>query len=410
MADMSKIMAALGGFGAGYQGQGAQYLEGIQREKLLGQQEQEKEQALDDRRKAAMVQDAWTVNKLLDENKIPIALKLLDNRIENIQKLKGDPSDTMAIKEALVSGDPARVAQAKQELQVFSEAGIAAGAWAPPQEKEKEGFTLGEGQKRFDAQGREIASVSKTFDPRASEAAKQQFGAQVTLKDESGNLFFATTRQDPNTGQVQSAIAPLDGTSKPQGRLSITGQYGLTAPEKVGLAGDQATAETTGKSQAERRDLFKTQGLAAAENLPTLNRALELQKGISTGGFAKNIKGMQNYLGVASADEGELNSLFSQNILGQLKATFGGNPTEGEREALKQAQSSFEQTGKINERLLQNAIKLANERVQRGRRAAEADKDTGTIGEFDSLGKLTLGGDNKTETAAQRLARLTSGK
>jgi hypothetical protein len=35
--------------------------------------------------------------------------------------------------------------------------------------KAKEGFTLGEGQKRFDAQGKEIASVEKTYNPNAPE-------------------------------------------------------------------------------------------------------------------------------------------------------------------------------------------------------------------------------------------------
>ncbi len=404
------IAQALGGFSAGLQGNGAQYSAMLDQREMLDREKRMQNEALSQERLKAMVKDSYGVKTLLEGGKTDAALKLLKNRIDHINKLGGDPADTKAVYDQLVSGDPTQFAAAQKTLTDVVDAGVAGGLWAPPQPKKDEGFTLGEGQQRFDSQGNVIASVKKEFDPRASTAAKQQFGAQVTLKDEAGNLFFATTRQDPNTGQVQSAIAPVDGQSKPQGRLAITGQYGLTAPEKIGQAGDQATAEVTGKTQAERRDLFKTQGLAAAENLPTLNRALELQKGISTGGLAKNMKGLQNYLGVASADEGELNSLFSQNILGQLKATFGGNPTEGEREALKQAQSSFEQTGKINERLLQNAIKLANERVQRGRRAAEADKDSGTIGEFDSLGKLTLGGENKTETAAQRLARLTSGK
>lgn len=367
MANIDKIMAALGGFGAGYQGQGAQYLQGIENQKLMAQEQDLRTQQLDERRKAAMVQDAWTVNQLLDQGKAPVALKLLDNRIENIQKLKGDPSDTIAIRDALVSGDPARVAQAKQELQMFSEAGIAAGAWAPPQPKTQEGFTLSEGQKRFDAQGKEIASVAKNIDSSAPQWR-------------------------PDSINTAQGIFVFDPVSKRYSRATDESGNPLTAfnADPMAQASVEA-AKTAGGKQAERRDLFKTQGLAAAENLPTLTRALELQKQISTGGAASNIKGLQNYLGVASADAGELNSLFAQNILGQLKSTFGGNPTEGEREALAQAQSSFAQTGKINERLLGNAIKLANERIQRGKRAAQADKDNGTLAEFDSLGKLSFG-------------------
>lgn len=152
MASYDQIANALSGFGAGVQGQGAQFINSMQNRKLIEQEQQDKQMQLDEKRKAAMVQDAWTVNQLLDQGKAPIALKLLDSRIENIQKLKGDPSDTMAIKDALVSGDPARVAQAKQELQIFSEAGIAAGAWQPPQESlESKKFTF-EQQKFKDEQ------------------------------------------------------------------------------------------------------------------------------------------------------------------------------------------------------------------------------------------------------------------
>lgn len=191
------------------------------------------------------------------------------------------------------------------------------------------------------------------------------------------------------------------------------------------LGGAKATAEETAKGSVARRDAWKTQAVAAAENIPTLKRAIELQDAINTGGGINAMRRMANYLGVASQDEGELNSLFGQNILGQLKSTFGGNPTEGEREALAQAQASFNQTGKINSKLLKNALKLAQAKIERGRRAARADKDDATIEEIDAAINVDLGADDggsglgamtpgitpqqQTETAAQRLARLRGG-
>jgi len=176
-------------------------------------------------------------------------------------------------------------------------------------------------------------------------------------------------------------------------------------------------AEEVTKGSVARRDLYKTQGLAAAENVPTLRRAIDLQDAINTGGGTNAIRKMANYLGVASQDEGELNSLFGQNILGQLKSTFGGNPTEGEREALEQAQASFSQTGKINSKLLKNALKLAESKIERGRRAAAADNDDATLSEIDAAMNVHLGDDINPrkappaagatqETAAQRLERL----
>lgn len=159
------------------------------------------------------------------------------------------------------------------------------------------------------------------------------------------------------------------------------------------LEGEKTTAGETAKGSVARRDLWKTQAVAAAENIPTLKRAIELQDAINTGGGVNALRRMANYLGVASQDEGELNSLFGQNILGQLKSTFGGNPTEGEREALAQAQASFNQTGKINSKLLRNALKLAESKIERGRRAAKADKDDATIEEIDAAMMVDLGDD-----------------
>jgi hypothetical protein len=142
-------------------------------------------------------------------------------------------------------------------------------------------------------------------------------------------------------------------------------------------------SEKTATQSAEQRTIYKTQALAAAENMPTIKRAIQLQEEINSGGGANALRKVANYLGVSSADEGELNSLFGQNILGQLKSTFGGNPTEGERLALEQAQASFSQTGKINIRLLNNAMKLAELRIRRGKQAAQTDKDEDTLKYID---------------------------
>ncbi len=151
------------------------------------------------------------------------------------------------------------------------------------------------------------------------------------------------------------------------------------------------SAERTAVQSAENRTVYKTQALAAAENVPTLKRAIQLQKEINSGGGANALRRMANYLGVSSADEGELNSLFGQNILGQLKSTFGGNPTEGERQALEQAQASFSQTGKINIRLLENALKLADLRIRRGRSAARQDNDNDTLSYIDDALSIEFG-------------------
>jgi len=85
---------------------------------------------------------------------------------------------------------------------------------------------------------------------------QQQFGAQETLKDEQGNLFFSTSKRDPRTGQVTGVVAAVDGSdTKPVGKLSVAGGYGLTASERVG----QLAAESGAKKQAEQNVIKSTQ-------------------------------------------------------------------------------------------------------------------------------------------------------
>lgn len=112
--------------------------------------------------------------------------------------------------------------------------------------------------------------------------AQQQFGAQETLKDENGNLFFATSRRDPSTGQVVGAVAAVDGSStKPVGKLSVAGGYGLTATERVG----QLAAESGAKKQAEQNVVAETQPRIEAAITEARTKAkLEAEKAISQSG------------------------------------------------------------------------------------------------------------------------------
>lgn len=276
MADMNKIMAALGGFGAGYQGQGAQYLQGIQNQKILDQNQQDREQQLDEKRKAAMVQDAWTVNQLLDQGKAPVALKLLDNRIEHINKLKGDPSDTIAIKEALVSGDPARVAQAKQELQTFSEAGIAAGAWAPPQRPEDtwEGkkFAAEQGVRERDISLKERAQTWKEQHPNESNANNPYYQFIPT----SEGLAVG----DARTGNVRLAQGSGGGNLMP-------------IAADVGLKERMAGAGTTGEGEAKQVLDAKT----AEKRVQQLNAGIKQAKDLIPKATASGIGALRDMAG-----------------------------------------------------------------------------------------------------------------
>ena len=129
------------------------------------------------------------------------------------------------------------------------------------------------------------AAISQRF---GGDQANVQFGAQSTFKDEEGNIFFGTTRRNPNTGAVESVLASIDGTDRqPIGKVQQTGAFGQTASEKVTQIGEETTIKKRTETQeATRQDFIKT-GLASQDLIPNTQRLLQLNKLISTGKTAK---------------------------------------------------------------------------------------------------------------------------
>lgn len=92
---LQKIGTGLAAFGAGVQGQGPQFLAGMQQQR----------QQLDDQRKAAMIEDAFRVKRSLESGDTAGAVNILSRRVGAIQQLGGDPSDTLGVLKKLESGD-----------------------------------------------------------------------------------------------------------------------------------------------------------------------------------------------------------------------------------------------------------------------------------------------------------------
>lgn len=103
---IQKLGGALGGFGAGVQGKGAEY------EAAFEARKQEEER----KRLAAMVKDAKQTYDFLNRGDINNAMSLIQDRVQMINELGGDPSDTARIGAMLQSG---RIAEAQNELRGF---------------------------------------------------------------------------------------------------------------------------------------------------------------------------------------------------------------------------------------------------------------------------------------------------
>lgn len=132
---MRDIGTLLQGVSAGLSGDLPQFNAMQDQRKMFAKQEQEqeqqKQQALSKERYVAMVQDAYQLQKLIGAGKMDAAVKLLDNRINSINELGGDPSDSLRVKDLLVSGDPAKFAQLQKGLQDSVDAGAI--FWQPPE-------------------------------------------------------------------------------------------------------------------------------------------------------------------------------------------------------------------------------------------------------------------------------------
>lgn len=103
---LGRVAAALGGFGAGVQGRGPEYLAGLQERRA----EEEK------KRLAAMVKDAKQAYDFLNRGDVNNAMSLIQDRVQMIGKLGGDPSDTARIGAMIASGS---TEEAKNELRGF---------------------------------------------------------------------------------------------------------------------------------------------------------------------------------------------------------------------------------------------------------------------------------------------------
>ena len=105
----SRIGNALSGFSAGVAGRGQEF----------NAMQNQRSKELSGERIAAMVKDAESVYGLLNQNDPDRAMELMGDRIKQINKLGGDPSDTLQVYQMLASGD---LMGAKSEIETFLKA------------------------------------------------------------------------------------------------------------------------------------------------------------------------------------------------------------------------------------------------------------------------------------------------
>lgn len=159
---------------------------------------------------------------------------------------------------------------------------------------------------------------------------KIQFGGQETFKDTAGNIFFATSRRNPQTGNVESVVTPLVEGITPQGKLAPVSGAGVTPTEKVTQRGEIKATEFREQRRSDITKDLSTRNRDAARTLPRISQALTLAQ-TADQGFTGAVKLQLAKLlpGIDVTNEGQLQSTLLSLSLDQLQ-NFKGPTTDFE--------------------------------------------------------------------------------
>lgn len=209
---------ALQGFGAGLEGRGAEFFAA----------EDTRQQQLDERRQKAMAQDAMRVYSSLNDGKYDDAIELIDDRVKAINELGGDASDTLEIRNLIVSG---RLDEAQQELGGFLELAMQNGLIEAP--KAPEAYTLSPGQARF-VGGQQVASLPDNqqaaratpytdiaklnADLRSGAISQQDYDAERARMSQPAEGQRLSARE----AEIQDIMATFPGTTRQDAVRAIT--------------------------------------------------------------------------------------------------------------------------------------------------------------------------------------------
>lgn len=210
------------------------------------------------------------------------------------------------------------------------------------------------GLKELAAQG--VVTPDNLRDFVGGADATARMGKRYTVRDEQGNMYAMTTSFDNATGAFDTVYAPigLDTPSKPQGKITVLTDEGISFQEKEDIKVKSADAINTDK-------IFKDSKLAAVgakldigANSSTLNRALDLLEQVETGGVFNNIAlETKKFFGQQPEDSAELEFILANRVLENLKSTFGGVISEGERQYLISISPNIYRGNKANRAILE---------------------------------------------------------
>jgi hypothetical protein len=189
--------------------------------------------------------------------------------------------------------------------------------------------------------------------PKPPEGYVHKRGDQGFLYDSSGQPVFE------GRAEMDARTRPMDLARRAQeaGLQPGTPAY----QDFMRTGGEKPLTSTDKKAILEAEDAVNVNRSVIA----TLDEALKLNKEAYSGPLASQ-RGYVSSLAGSRAGEAtqNLENMVQMQAVGQLKAIFGGMPTEGERQVLLQLQGSVNQAPAVREQIWARAKQLAEARLK----------------------------------------------
>lgn len=209
---------------------------------------------------------------------------------------------------------------------------------------------------------------SDKADERAAAGAKYGLaGPALSNFALGGSVSSGTSKIEEEAAARKRIIASQGGDpSTPQNQQFI-------ATGKFPREDAQPLTATDKKAILEADEMVQSNQAA----IDSLNRAKSLSKDAFAGpmagkiGYATSFLGETSDLGKSGSATLQLENEITTNALSQLKAIFGGAPTEGERKILLDIQGSASKPDNVRQEIFSRAIQLAEKRLAFNRKRAD---------------------------------------
>jgi hypothetical protein len=226
--------------------------------------------------------------------------------------------------------------------------------------------------------------------------------------DESGNQYATVLTTNKDTGVSEVNYIPLgnapeyDGNTKLKAIIKSGSYVGLDPIEASELEtkkeGSVVLAKDFNKLKVEAAQNYET----AKKTHSSLVQALQMTKdayeaGQLEGGIQANLQNVYyNLFGKRPKNLGELNMIFNESTFARLKPLFGGNISNGEREAVQGTYMDVLKGGQVNIGVIEQLIGKANGAMTNFNVLMTADSYD------DWIGKLTMDKPKDTTTTVKR--------